>query len=763
MSGYAVRCYPAQTVGDFTTGGSLDQAMTVSSAGGAPGERRHRKKRLRLSCGECNKKKLSCDRSLPCQRCVRAGRPEQCWYETGTGQPPVSNSQAAQRQQGQHSGDEVRDLRAEVAELRALVSKACQQQEGHDAADSLHAADNADSGQSIAPSDKVEEDRITADASSTDLSDPRERSPRGYYRQHTLLQFFAEVPQLFPFIKETVDEGLQPYGIHLKKHKPVKNDWKTKAPAQEEGSLESLLPPKDDTDVLVSFYLNHLEQLHRVVHIPTFNREYANFWVPGRARYPAMTALVLLMISISACASASSGGSTPSLSTYRSMPEQWIFACDGWLRQQSSKNRKLVHYQVSCLVYLAKRMNMIGKKRFWTETGSLIQDAMMDGLHFDPSPAVDGPYMREMKRRIWFVLRELDLQNAFEYGLPTLLHNIGSDVAAPANLDDEDFDEASKQLPVPKPPSQFTCTSYQSHSARSWTLRLEISRRLFSTGGSKEFSYEDVLRYTHEITQAMHSLPPWDTDDAEIGGDRKRLLLTYAFLHFQLKECILAIHRPYLQTNNSKFWLSENVSYHMSRDILLLNSKLAGLGVQSLTLLREDLLLASLNLTRITMLQPKASTSIIKTSSQSTVDLLEQCLPFIEDRYLRCFEPWCFFTMCAAIMLLKIHLGKESWQAAKSPCAQRFLDLHYKHIGRQQTSLLTQQLPTTQVPTLAACQQLPTPDANLNAAVLPPSVWLDSSYPDIGMDSFDLDMELDNAWGTWGSTWPTLPSHSMTG
>lgn len=502
----------------------------------------------------------------------------------------------------------------------------------------------------------------------------------------------------------------------------MKNDWKANTPSQEESSLESLLPPKDDTDVLVSFYLNHLEQLHRVVHIPTFNREYANFWVPGRARYPAMTALVLSMISISACASASSGGSSPIPSAYRSMPEQWITACDGWLRQQSSKNRKLVHYQVSCLVYLAKRMNMIGKKRFWKETGSLIQNAMMDGLHFDPSPTVDGPYMREMKRRIWFVLRELDLQNAFEYGLPTLLHNIGSNVAAPANIDDEDFDDASKQLPAPKPSSQFTCTSYQTHSSRSWALRLEISRRLFSTGSSKELSYEDVLRYTHEITQAMHSLPPWDIDDADVGGDPKRLLLTYAFLHFQLKECILAIHRPYLQTDNSKFWLSENVSYHMSRDILLLNSKLASLGVQSMTLLREDLLFASLNLTRITMLQPKgwsflwlpctipgprllamltletASTSVIMSSSQSTIDLLEKCLPFIEDRYLRCFEPWCFFTMCGAIMLLKIHLGKDSWQAAKSSCAQRFLDLHYKHIGRQQTSLLTQQLPTTQVP-----------------------------------------------------------------
>ncbi|CAF9939650.1 MAG: hypothetical protein ALECFALPRED_008206 [Alectoria fallacina] len=215
-----------------------------------------------------------------------------------------------------------------------------------------------------------------------------------------------------------------------------------------------------------------------------------------------------------------------------------------------------------------------------------------------------------MKRRIWAVLRELDLQIAFEYGLPTLLHNIESNVAAPANLDDEDFDEASKVLLISKPPSQYTCTSYQSHSSRSWTLRLEVSRRLFSNGSSKALSYEDALRYTHEITQAIHSLPPWDIDEGKGKNGARMLMFTYAFLCFQLTECISAIHRPYLQRDNSKFWLSENVCYHMSRDILLLNSKLAALGLQNLTLLREDLLLASLNPTRITILQPKCWCSL---------------------------------------------------------------------------------------------------------------------------------------------------------
>lgn len=100
------------------------------------------------------------------------------------------------------------------------------------------------------------------------------------------------------------------------------------------------------------------------------------------------------------------------------------------------------------------------------------------------------------------------------------------------------------------------------------------------------------------------------------------------------------------------------------------------------------------------------------TNPESAIILLEQCLPLMEERYLRCLygEPWCFVTMCAAIMLLKIRLGQESWQTAKSSCAQRFLDLHYKHFGGQQTYL-----------------QQPTPGATAFSA----SAWLDSSYADV--------------------------------
>jgi hypothetical protein len=413
-----------------------------------------------------------------------------------------------------------------------------------------------------------------------------------------------QIPQLFPFIKEIADQWLKPYGIYIKKNKSARDDgWKMKMASQEQPLLESLLPPKGDTDVLISIYLNNFEQLHRVVHVPTFSREYVNFWTPGRPRYPTMAAMILSMLAVSISAPAQIAGSSPIPAAYRNMTEQWISSIDDWLRLQSSKHRKLVHYQVSCLIYVARRMNVVNKKRFWKDTGSLIQDAITDGLHRNP-PMTDTFFIREMKKRMWYTVRELELQNSFECGLPTLLHSIESDVEAPINLADDDFDDTTRQAPVARPPSYYTESSYQFHSYRSWSLRFEISRRLFGSGGFRAPDYDEVLRYTHEITKAINDLPPWSNNSAGDKGD-PYILLAFSMLEFQLKDCLLAIHRPYIDRDDGKYWLSENICYQTSREILVSSIELAGSGVQCLAQLREDLSLASLHITRITLLQPE--------------------------------------------------------------------------------------------------------------------------------------------------------------
>lgn len=133
--------------------------------------------------------KLSCDRSLPCQRCIRTGRADQCTFDTDDGQPRVSSSHS-EKQQDQHQSDEIRNLRAEVTQLRALLDKGHLQHHSEGLAD---ISGNAEVVHAVLPIATADSQKPTEGIPGKELSDPRERSPRVYYSKHTLLQFFTEV------------------------------------------------------------------------------------------------------------------------------------------------------------------------------------------------------------------------------------------------------------------------------------------------------------------------------------------------------------------------------------------------------------------------------------------------------------------------------------------------------------------------------------------------------------------------------------------
>ncbi|KAI5254633.1 hypothetical protein E4T42_02223 [Aureobasidium subglaciale] len=361
------------------------------------------------------------------------------------------------------------------------------------------------------------------------------------------------------------------------------------------------------------------------------------------------------------------------------------------------------------------------------------------------STATENVFMLEMKRRIWHTIRELDLQNSYDFGLPSMLHNLHTDVAAPVNIDDEDFDESRTDGLSSYPTTRYTRTSYQLVSARTWPLRLEISRRLSGPPQLEPLTYDEILRYTHELTQAMADIPVWS-----LSTNSKLPIVTNAILQCQLKECVLAIHRPYIQTGTAKFWLSENIYHHTSRDMLLLNLQIADKGFHFMARIREDVLLASLSLTRIIMLQQPSSQSVIMSYSESVIGLMERCLPIMRDKCLRSsnVEPWCYMTICACLSLLEIHLGKWDHATAKYSCAQKFLD-----VFKENTSTGFQPLPTPQDVSQPAPQNSALgaeqeaynslTQAGDDATV---SSWLDTDIFDFDIASFDYVMDLEGMY-----------------
>ena len=515
-----------------------------------------------------------------------------------------------------------------------------------------------------------------------------------------------------PFMREAADQWLRPLNIQNKDRAKRKED-RDKRFLEPDISLEALLPPKTEVDLLVNRYLDDFEQIHRILHIPSFWREYNNFWDPTTPRYAAFTALVLAILSISNSLDERAARFVGVKSSSYQTAERWIKACDVWLDNQSQKHRKLIHYQIICLLHIARRINVIKKKRQWASSAALVADGISVGLHRDPDSVSTKitPYYSEMRRRLWATMMEFDIQSSFEQGLPTMLSQLDIQARAPRNIEDDAFDEDSESLPASRSSDKYTFASYQHISRQSLQLRLELSQIL--TGPAPHWDWEQATKYRDLVLQEIDSLPPLDQLSKD-ANSASQPILGYTLLHLQLRQYLIPLHQPFLKLRqyNSKYQVAEFFYYNAARDLVLMHDRLFQQGMRALYFLRDDASNAAMNLAHVTLLQPKGSPisgerlsrssglpicinslttittdslGLIISNSNETIRLMEKCLVMKEDRILRVGnnDPWGYSSLCAAIGLLETHLGIKTPDAAKASSAERFISLHYKLLAYQ--------------------------------------------------------------------------------
>ena len=91
----------------------------------------------------------------------------------------------------------------------------------------------------------------------------------------------------------------------------------------------------------------------------------------------------------------------------------------------------------------------------WVLFGVIMRQALRMGYHRDPGRLQNVTIFEgEMRRRCWAIMRQLDLLNSYQMGLPCSTQSLNSDTALPRNLEDSDFDEDSTVLPAAWPPTE---------------------------------------------------------------------------------------------------------------------------------------------------------------------------------------------------------------------------------------------------------------------------------------------------------------------
>lgn len=191
------------------------------------------------------------------------------------------------------------------------------------------------------------------------------------------------------------------------------------------------IPPREIADQLVEGYLRTTETVFRILHVPSFRKDYEAFWSsPDSVDMCFMMQLQLVMAI----------GCTlyDEHYTMRKSAIQWVYEAKCWLISPLPKLRlTLSGLQVMILLCIAEQTAAVGPDLVWIPVGQLMRTAMYMGLHRDPErlPKMNK-FRSEMRRRLWNTILEIALQSSMDSGGPPLISLQEYDTCAPTNCDD---------------------------------------------------------------------------------------------------------------------------------------------------------------------------------------------------------------------------------------------------------------------------------------------------------------------------------------
>lgn len=231
-------------------------------------------KRQPLSCLPCRHHKLRCDRQLPCSTCVRYNREDLCHENPAPNgarvsqapTPPLTTFDASQ-----HSSD------GRTVSAESYIAPIQQHTRGQDETISTgtRKVPRTINGLSfIAAAEELKNQRTSLDTSVTIQSFPEYNISQFGLDARSPKAFQSSIWSLFDFASS----------------KLFWNDQLTRT-----------LPTRTQCDILINYFIEHINWIFQSVHVPSFRRDYAELWDTDVEDVdPIWLSLVLSIISLSA-------------------------------------------------------------------------------------------------------------------------------------------------------------------------------------------------------------------------------------------------------------------------------------------------------------------------------------------------------------------------------------------------------------------------------------------------------------------------------
>lgn len=341
--------------------------------------------------------------------------------------------------------------------------------------------------------------------------------------------------------------------------------------------LTNLIPVRPVADELLNIYITRFESTHRVLHLPTLLKQYSNYWnAPQTTTTTSIIQWLLAMATaLSLRANLTSDSKVEGVVAITSKTAaKWIQACES--RISTDSGRPLPHswtiLAIRCLIIIAKRANHIQGNEFWIATGALLRSAMAAGYHREPNSMANiSAFHREMRRRLWATIIELDLQASMERGMPPSVRRGDFNTRPPLNIDDDAIQESACEQFEGMPLECLTDTSFQAIAYSTVGLRLRICAMVNNSHvKADESQFLDVLAMDEDIANALTSIPTSWASKAADKWPTQRSLYIRTMLDLLLRQQLILLHMPFaaLSVRHARFRHSRRARLDAATSVL---------------------------------------------------------------------------------------------------------------------------------------------------------------------------------------------------
>ncbi|KAI1483452.1 hypothetical protein F4774DRAFT_416565 [Daldinia eschscholtzii] len=530
-----------------------------------------RRRRLTMSCTECRRRKVACDRKNPCNNCT--SRKSTCIYwkhqpksspyvapptpsTLDSGHVNISNT----LQLGSWSEPEVATTVETVApELVTLVNPI----RGKRLFPHVGTEKSTGNGGSVVP---------TSDSHTTKF--------RLYGQSHWVnkLNYFIEVHRSsYEFFSDQASDVFR-IAEKCKRLARLLKGPHSLVPSRQDvigTDLRSRIPSKEVCAELLCLYFRSFNSIFRVLHRCTFEKQVDAYWDGMGVTNDVFVSKYILALAIGTTLYTGPGARL-ARKTLSTVASDIVLASQAWQCVASNKHALTEDtIQIYLLALIARQSNSIsiGGDNVWVSASALLRTAMLMGLHRDPAHLRHiSIFTGEIRRQLWYGILEILAQSSVDCGQLPGLTSEEWDTAIPANINDGELTEALKSRPVSRSlDDAWTHSSVQCALARSLPLRLRIINAV--NGLRTEMSYEKVLETERELTdycRANSMLFEVCQRSGPEGHELHHRLFQFKLLDTFTRRFLLFLHAPFALKGlrNPTYFFSRHICADVSLKLL---------------------------------------------------------------------------------------------------------------------------------------------------------------------------------------------------